>query len=107
MIGTNRPSEIWGIWVRANKTFYWLETGPARLTHAGDKLRSILIAKNILRYMTDHRPVRNEEPYTDMTLEQAEEKGYEIKRVFLTEHIKVCIEADEAKREAKRNSPWE
>lgn len=106
MIGDNRPSEIWGVWVRANRTFYWLESGPTRLTHAGDKLRSVLISKNILRYMTEHRPIRNEEPYLDMTLEQAQEKGYEVERLFLNDHVRASVEAREAQREQKRNNPW-
>jgi hypothetical protein len=107
MIGNERPSRIWGIWVRNNRTFYWLETGPQRITFAGDKLRGILISRSILKYKTNGIVNRGEEPYLDMTLEQAQEKGYVVERVFVNDHVKASIEAAETKKEkTTKSNPW-
>lgn len=106
MIGNKPPSEIWGVWIRANRTFYWLETGPTMLTYAGDKLRGALMSRGILKFNARTKTIKGQEPYLDMTLETAKEKEYAIERVFLNEHISKSILADEAKSPKAKANPW-
>lgn len=105
MIGNENPSKIWGIWVRANKTFYWLETGGVHLQY-GDKLRSILIAKDILKYKTDGKIIQGEEAAMEMNMEQASEKGYEIVRLCLNPHIQKVVEEHDSKKITISKNPW-
>lgn len=106
MYKKQRPAETWGLWVRENRTFYYLVTGPAQVTFNGDKIRSVLIRRNIIHYNQGHRLTRGTEPYLQMTLEDAIDKQYDIERIFLNNHVKTIVEAQEAAQEEVK-SPWE
>ena len=106
MIGNQPPSKIWGIWVRANKTFYWLETGPAHLKFSGDKLKSVLMSRSILTYKVRNKTIKGEEPYLDMNLELAQEKEYAIERVFINEHVANTILEEEKTKVKSKKNPW-
>lgn len=106
MIGDQLPSRIWGIWVRSNKTFYWLETGPTTIRFVSDKIRSILMSRDILRYNVRVKLNKGEEPCLDMSMEDAQEKGYLVERLFINDHVAAStLEAEKNKGKAQKN-PW-
>ena len=101
-----KPSQIWGIWIRENRTFYYLETGAVPVTFNGDKIRSTLISRGILKLNPQFKLVKNEEPYLQMTLRQAQDKEYKIEKFYLNKHIEASVKAREAEQTKKAN-PWE
>lgn len=106
MIGDQAPSKIWGVWVRANKTFYWLETGPSTVRFVGDKIRSILMSKDILRSNVRVRTNKGEEASLDMTLEAAQEKNYTVERLFINEHVANSVLESEKNKKKTTVNPW-
>jgi hypothetical protein len=106
MIGSQPPSKIWGLWVRKNKTFYWLETGPTHLQFGTDKLRGVLMSREILSYSVRGKTFKGEEPYLDMNLETAQEKEYKIERIFINDHVASIITTEEKTKVKTSKNPW-
>lgn len=84
---TKKPSEIKGLLVPANKTFYYLETGVIKVSNPLDRILKVLLAKDIVTY-TGTKDDFTDEKYKMMTLQEAQEKGYTVETLYLNPHIK-------------------
>lgn len=93
---------IEGILCRKDRKFYWLETGPAPRTNTIDRLRSVLLRRNLISY---HRTDPNDRgpTYKIMTLEEAKEKNLDIVVIYLNKHVEATIKAQGT---AKTTNPW-
>jgi hypothetical protein len=84
---TKKPSEIRGLLVHANKTFYYLESGQFSTANSLDRILKRLLAKDIISY-TGTREDVTEEKYRPLTLQEAQEKGYAVEVFYLNAHVK-------------------
>lgn len=96
--------KIEGILCRKDRTFYYLETGNLTPRNNIDRLRGILLRRDLISY---HRTDSNDRspPYRIITLEEAQEKGLNIEVVYLNKHIEQTVKAQKEKRSQKAN-PW-
>jgi hypothetical protein len=84
---TRKPSEIQGLLIPSNKTFYYMETGPTKVTNPIDRILKVLLAKDIITYTGTKEDVTDEK-YKLMTLQEAQEKGYLVEILYLNPHVK-------------------
>lgn len=89
----------YGIYVPKEKTFFYLISGKIKLGNAVDRLRSVLTMREILTF----RPPDRETPYQVMTLEEAQEAGYECKGIPLNSHVAQLAEQPE---QGQRKGLW-
>lgn len=82
------PKETLGIYVPDKKTFYYLETGTIRGINVIDRLRGILLSKNITEWKPQSESDQNGKM---MSLHDAEEKQYKTERLFLNAHIQASF----------------
>lgn len=82
-----KANEVRGVLLRANKTFYYLETGNMTLSNHIDRIQKTLLARDLLRY-SGTQEEQLEEKFTVTTLQDAEEKGYAIEVMYLNGHVK-------------------
>jgi hypothetical protein len=95
-------ADIQGILCRADRTFYYLDTGAAAVTNSIDRLRGILLRRNLISY---HRKDPNDRAptYKIITLDEAQEKGLDIKCLYLNKHVEEQAKKTQAK---KPGNPW-
>jgi hypothetical protein len=82
-----KPSEIQGLLVNENRTFYYLETGNITIHNHLDRIQKVLLAKDIITYTGTKEDV-SEEKLRTITLLEAQEKGYNVQVLYLNSHIK-------------------
>lgn len=80
-----------GIYLKANKTFYVLETGNIFINSHVTRIKKILIQKSLIN-MTD-TSYTDSEQYEVMKIKDAIEKDYTIQKLFLNNHIKKVYES--------------
>ena len=95
-----KPTEIQGLLVKDSRTFYYLETGTHRVVSALDRIQSVLLSRDILSY-TGTRDDVTEEKTKKMTLAEAQEKGYKVEVLYLTNHVKTMVKEEPAPEVAK------
>lgn len=82
-----KPTEIQGLFVPSNKTFYYLETGPITMNSSLERISKVLIARDITTAGIE--PPDPTMPKTViMTLAEASEKNYKIEVLYANSHIK-------------------
>jgi hypothetical protein len=79
-----KPYDILGIFCSKTQKFYYFDNGPGNPRNNIDRIRNVLIARDILR-LTD-APDTNI-AYKIMRLSEAEQKGYEIEILFPNSHV--------------------
>lgn len=84
---TKKPAEIQGLLVLDNKTFYYMETGTIKIINPIDRIMKVLLAKDIITYTGTKEDVSTEK-YKLMTLQEAQEKGYEVQTLYLNSHVR-------------------
>ncbi len=82
-----KPSEIQGLLVNENRTFYYLETGNISIHNPLDRIQKVLLAKDIITYTGGKEDV-SDEKIRAISLLEAQEKGYAVKVLYLNNHIK-------------------
>lgn len=97
-----KKNNTWGIWVRENKTFYYLYSGIHSVSDPTGRTLNRLLANGTLQ-LEPGRVYANEEPYKLMTLAQAEEKRYTVEVMFLNDFAKAHFEE---KQEATKLNGW-
>jgi len=105
MIYKSKKSEVQGLWLRANKKFYYLETGIHSIRNPMDRIKSGLISRGLLEWDVTGTK-RYEEPVVKMSWAEAEERGYESEPLFLNKHVKTQVELDQKGKLAPYKSPW-
>jgi hypothetical protein len=100
MIGKMKHTDVTGIWLRENKTFYYLETLIHSVRNPLDRIKGTLIAQGLLS-LSERVGVVHEEPFIKMTWAEAEEKGYKVEVIYLNDHVKKI-----ATKESSTASPW-
>lgn len=97
-----------GVWCRADNTFYYLETGPAAGRNSIERLKRILTQRGLIKFNKDDR---NDRTFVIkvVTVQAAKEAGYEIKPVYINQHVKAVIEAQQAGEDPGTGgvNPWE
>jgi hypothetical protein len=83
-----RKPPVYGIWCRADKKFYWLDTGDIPFASPTARILRMLVQRGLIKYPEDGRLLPDEEPYLVMEYKQAQEKNFEIVRIPLHEGIK-------------------
>jgi len=96
-------SKIQGVWTPSNKTFYYLQAGPHHLINVIERLRSILVARELISYVK-RDPNDREPAYRVMTMETAKERGYAVEEIFLNKHVQKVLEQQKLKVE--KQNPW-
>ena len=87
-----------GIFLVANKTFYYLETNGIRSRTYFSRLKKALMVRGLLNYKGTKEEL-TEERTRLMTAGEAEEKGYTIEAIYLNQHIKeVSVEDTSIKK---------
>lgn len=99
-----KKTEIKGIFVKSNKTFYYIESGPITVGNTIDRIINSLIAKDIIQF-TATRDEVNEEKYKMLSLADAESKGYKIETMYLSAHVKRTAPEAEAAQTVKWGKP--
>lgn len=107
MVSDLAPKDIWGVWVRKNKTFYYLESGETTLVNPQDKIINILFGKGIIKIDTQNKVKAFEEPYIVMPMDKAQERNYTIEILFANSHIKSIYETRLKTEKKAKTSPWE
>lgn len=102
MVRDERPARIPGLWCRIDKTFYYLESGPVTVRNSLDRLRKILITRGLIEFNRQGTKV-HEEPYLVMNMQQAKDKHYEVRPVYLNKHVQTMAEAT---KDDGSSNPW-
>jgi len=78
-----------GIWIRSNKTFYYLESGALLLglNHL-ERLKGTLISKGLIKSHSFERITERDIPYKYMTVGEAQEAEITIQPIFLSPNVK-------------------
>ena len=95
-------ADIWGVWARETKTFYYLESGAHSISNPVDRILNILITKEVIML----RPTKSQlhrEPYKLMTLAEAEEKEYTVETIYLNK----IVEDQAKKKQEHKLSGWQ
>jgi hypothetical protein len=105
MIYKQKRTEVQGLWCRANKTFYYLETGVHSVRNPLDRIKGVLMTKGLLEWSISGTKL-NEEPIKKMSWADAEERGYAVQVLYLNAHVQKMVESGgDANIPAKAN-PW-
>lgn len=92
-----------GIWCRKDGVFYYLETGDHIIHNELERLKTSLLARELITF-SQSRVVSGEETHKVMKRSEAKEKKYEIKPIYVTNHVKKTIEERDL---AKDSNPWQ
>ena len=98
-----QDNKIQGILAPGNNKFYYLECGDFKLMNVIERIRSSLVAKDIITYV-NLDPQDNTPPYYVLTLADAKERGLDIEVLYLNKHIKEVKEQTVEK--AAASNPW-
>lgn len=83
---------IYGFYVPEDEKFYYLETGMSRASTSIERLRQILLARDIITMIGAPK-------HQMMTHQEASAKGYTFEPVFTNQHVKAqWIEQQTAKQ---------
>ena len=104
MIYKKKRSEVLGLWCRANKKFYYFETGLHSVRNPLDRIKTTLVSRGLLEWDPSGTK-RHEEPVVQMSWAEAEERGYEVESIFLNAHVQAQVEEAKTKKSFTRN-PW-
>lgn len=83
--------DIQGFWCKKDKTFYYLETGGLSPNNLS-KLKSTLIARDLITYYNLENPSDTSPSYKQMTAGFAAEKGYDLVPVYTNRFIQQRLE---------------
>lgn len=76
-----------GVFLEATKIFYYMETGPIKISNPVDRILGVLLSRSLLSYNGTKEDITTEK-YKILTLKDAREKGYKEEILFLNNHIK-------------------
>ena len=82
-----KKHEIKGVYLIEEKTFYYLEAGSIKISNPVERILKSLVARSKLRYESTPRDMADIKTVI-MSLAEAEEKKYNIEKLFLNQHIK-------------------
>ena len=95
-----------GLWLREDKCFYVLETGPQKVLNEVDRLRTIMAQRGMRMFNTREEELQAAaQPYIIYTVKEAQEKNYEFKVIYLNNHIRRIVES-QAGQEGTRGAGW-
>jgi hypothetical protein len=94
---SNLPPNKQGVWIRSENTFYYLETGPQKVLNEVDRLRSILLNRGFKLFNTTKDGASEPAPYLILTAKEAKEKQYKESVIYLNDHVRSVVEAEQAK----------
>jgi hypothetical protein len=85
---------VYGILNEETQIFYYLESGMPRVATSIDRLRVLLMQRNIITMMgtPNHKII---------TAAEAKRLGYKTEPVFTSAHVRQVWEAEQAKRQQK------
>ena len=75
-----------GIYVHANKTFYYLEAGNNYIGNSLDRVRKALIQRDLI--LPDTNTNYAKAPYDIISYVEANRRDYSLQPIFLSQHIK-------------------
>lgn len=91
-----------GIWVRENRTWYYLETGPYQNIGGLTRLKNALVAKGFKMFELQAMQ-SGQAPYIIMSHSEAKRGGYDVAAIYLNSHVKeIC----ENKKVEDAGNPW-
>lgn len=93
------PKQL-GIYVKKDKTFYILETGEIVISTHIERIKRILIQKNLI-HMSDESYTYADQ-YEISNVKEAKEKEYKIETLYLNNHIRKTYE----NKEQNTDSEW-
>lgn len=88
-----------GIYIKSNKTFYFLETGEVFINSHVTRIKKILIQKGLI-IMTD-TSYTDSDQYEVLKIKDAKEKSYKLEALYLNSHIRKVHESKQ-----KESTKW-
>ena len=89
---------VWGILEEDSQTFYYIESGLPRVAPSLDRLRTILIQREIISMVgTLHNK------HKIMQYSEAKRLGYKLEPVFTSAHVRQVWEQEQQKKTAPKN----
>ena len=83
------PKQL-GIYLKKNKTFYILETGEIVINTHIERIKRILIQKNLIQSTDESYTYANQ--FEVIKLQEANEKDYKVEILYLNNHIRKSYE---------------
>lgn len=90
-----------GIWCEKDRNWYYLETGPHPSNKALQRLRNILIQRELIKFSLEKEI--NSPDYKIITMQEAREKDFQMIPVYINKHVENAIKSKEEKVNA---DPW-
>lgn len=102
-----KKSNVYGVWCRKNKTFYYLETGSHYVMDPIQRIIRVLRTKELIDDDVVGPPKKQgEEDYILMTWADAEEKNYEVEVMYLNNNVKKAVLNSSDKPESNELDGW-
>jgi hypothetical protein len=83
-------SKTVGVYIPSNKTFYYLEAGENYIGNSIDRIKKALIQRNLI--LPDLNTNYSKSSYSIIKYEEANQSGYNIEPIFLSQHIKALYQ---------------
>ncbi len=89
-----------GVYCKKDRTFYYLETGAIHLSNTTSRVISTLKSRGLIVQTTDTKG--DYELFEIMTIGEAIDKEFAIKRIYLNHHVKKMLETGEENEKAQK-----
>lgn len=82
-----------GIYLKKNKTFYYLEYGENYVQNTLDRVRKALIQRNLLNALPDNNS--RDVQYEIISYKQAYDNSVEMKPIYISKHVQSLMESEQ------------
>jgi hypothetical protein len=87
-----------GIYLKSNKTFYYLEYGENYVQNTLDRIRKTLVQRNLINALPDNNS--RDAQYEVISYKQAHDNSLEMQPIYISKHVQNLVEALEKKSTA-------
>ena len=82
-----------GIYLKTNKTFYYLEYGENYVQNTLDRVRKALIQRNLINALPDNNS--RDVQYEIISYKQAYDNSLEMKPIYISKHVQSLVEGEQ------------
>lgn len=93
----SKPADL-GIYIKSNKTFYYLEYGENYVQNTLDRIRKALIQRNLINAMPDNNT--RDSQYEIISYKQAYDNSLKMHPIYISKHVQELM----AKKESSNPS---
>ena len=84
-----------GIYLKSNKTFYYLEYGENYVQNTLDRVRKALIQRNLINALPQSNT--RDTQYEIISYKQAHDNSLEMQPVYISKHVQSLVESSKTK----------